>query len=51
MQTPQSETFQGRGDFVKLGQLDKHFVKDTRKKALQENILDYFLLDTLKTTF
>ena len=28
----QPEIFQGRGDFVKLGHSDKHFVKNSRKK-------------------
>ena len=30
----QPEIFQGRGDFVELGQFDKYFVKNTRKKGL-----------------
>ena len=29
----QQEIFQGRGGFVELGHLDKHFVKNTRKKG------------------
>ena len=28
----QPEIFQGRGDFVELGHLDKYFVNSTRKK-------------------
>ena len=47
----QPKMFQGRGGFEELGHFDKHFVKNTRKKALQGNILEFFLLDTLKTTF
>ena len=31
----QPEIFQGRGGFVELGHFDKHFVKNTRKKAPQ----------------
>ena len=37
--------------FVELGHFDKHFVKNTKKEAPQRNILEIFLLDTLKTTF
>ena len=47
----QPEIFQGRGGFVELGHFDKHFVKNTRKKVPLEKILEFFLLDTLKTTF
>ena len=47
----QPEIFQGRGGFVELGHFDKHFVKNTRKKAPPRKILEFFLLDTLKTTF
>ena len=47
----QPEIFQGREDFVELGHFDKHFVKHTRKKAPQGNILQFLLLNTLKTTF
>ena len=47
----QPEIFQGRGGFVKLGHLDKHFTKKSRKKAPQAKILEFFLLDTLKATF
>ena len=43
--------FQDRGGFVELGHFDKHFVKNARKKRPQGNILVFFLLDTLKTTF
>ena len=31
----QPEIFQGRGGFGKLGDLDKHFVKNSMKKSLQ----------------
>ena len=47
----QPEIFEGRGGFVKLGHFDKHFIKKSRKKATQEKFLEFFLLDTLKTTF
>ena len=33
-----------------LGHFDKYFVKSTRKKAPQGNILEFFLLHTTKTT-
>ena len=39
----QPEIFQGRGVFVEPGHFDEHFVKSTRKKALQGN--------QFKTTF
>ena len=35
----QPEIFQGRESFVKLGHFDKHFIKKSRKKAPQGNIL------------
>ena len=44
------EIFQGRGGFLELGHLDKLFIKNTRKSAPQENILEFFL-DAVKTTF
>ena len=47
----QPEIFQGRGGFVKLGHFDKYFNKKSRKKAPQGKCLEFFLLDTLKTTF
>ena len=47
----QPEIFQGRGGFVKLGHFDKHVIKKLRKKAPQGKDLEFFLLDTLKTTF
>ena len=49
----QPEIFQGKGGraFVERGHFDKHFVKNTRKRGPQGNILESFLLDTLKTTF
>ena len=46
----QPETFQGSRGFVELGHFDKHFIKST-KEAPQGNILEFFLLDTLKTIF
>ena len=47
----QREIFQGRGGFVKLEHFDKNFIKKSRKKAPQGRILEFFLLNTLKTTF
>ena len=47
----QPEIFQGRGGFVELEHLDENFIKDTRKKSPPGNILELFILDTLKTTF
>ena len=47
----QPEIFQGRGGFVKLRHFDKYFIKKSRKKAPQGKILEFFLLDALKTTF
>ena len=44
--------FQGRGGFVIFERFDKPFVKKLRKKKASEGkILEFFLLDTLKTTF
>ena len=40
------KNFKGRGGFVELRNFDKRFVKNTRKKVLQQNILHFFLLDT-----
>ena len=38
--------------FVDLGDFDKYFAKNTRKKRLsRETFWSFFLLDTLKTTF
>ena len=36
---------------VELEHFDEHFVKTKNKESPQENILMFFLLDTLKTTF
>ena len=47
----QSEIFQSRGGFVKLGHFNKHFIKKSRKKAPQGKTLEFFLLDTLKIRF
>ena len=47
----QPEFFQGRGGLMDLGHFYKHFVKNTRKKVLQEKIWEFFLLNTLKITF
>ena len=41
----QPEIFQDRGGFVELEHLDKHFVKNTRRKRLaRENFWIFFLL-------
>ena len=45
----QPEIFQGWGGFVKLGHFDKRFLKKLRKEAPQGKMLEFFLLDTLKT--
>ena len=47
----QPELFLGRGGFVKLGHFNKYFIKNSIKKASQGKILEFFLLDTLKTIF
>ena len=44
-----AKIFQSRGGFVELSYFDKHFFKN--KKAPQGNILEFFLVDTFKTTF
>ena len=36
---------------MELEQFNKHFMKNTRKKTPQGKTLEFFLLDTLKTTF
>ena len=46
-----TRNFSGQVRFVKLGHFDKHFIKKSRKKALQGKILKFFLLDTLRITF
>ena len=56
-----TRNFSGQeGGFVELEHFDKHFVKKKRKKkkkqnpekrGLQGNILEFFLLDTLKIVF
>ena len=44
--------FRARGEtFVELVHFDKDFIKNTRKEAPQGNILEFLLLDPLKTTF
>ena len=48
---PGQKKFQDRRGLVELGHFDKNFVKNTRKKALQEKTLKFFFLDTLKTIF
>ena len=47
-----SQNFFIAGEFLtKLGHFDKHFIKNSRKKAPQGKTLELFHLDTLKTTF
>ena len=41
----------GQGGSVELRHFDKHFVKTQEKKVLQGNILEFFLICTIKTTF
>ena len=36
---------------MEFGHFDKHFIKTQEEKALQGKILEFFLLDTLKSTF
>ena len=40
-----------RGGVVELGHFDKHFIKTTKRKGPTGNILKFFLLGILKTTF
>ena len=47
----QPEIFQDRGGLVKLGHFDVHFIKKSRKEAPLGKILEFFLVDTLKTLF
>ena len=47
----QPDFFQERKDFVELGHFDKYFVNNAGKEAPSGKILEFFLLDTLKTTF
>ena len=42
---------QGGTRFVELDTSDKDFVKTLEKETPQGNILEFFLLDTLKNTF
>ena len=51
MQARNQKKFHGRGGFVKIGHLNKHFLKNTRKEDPTGKIFVFFLLDTLKTTF
>ena len=47
----QPEIFQGRGGFIKLGNFDKHFLINSRKKVPEGKYLGFFFLDTFKTIF
>ena len=47
----QPQIIQGRWGFVKLGHFYKNFVKNSRKKVPAGKISEFFLLDTLETTF
>ena len=44
----QPENFPGSESFVELGHFNKLSVKNTRLKSSLGNILEFFLLDTLK---
>ena len=46
-----SRNCSGQGGSVKLRHFDKHFIKTQEKKVLQGNILGFFLVCTVKTTF
>ena len=46
----QSETFEGRTGFLELGHSINFLSKTQGQKATQEKILEFFLLDTFKTT-
>ena len=48
-----TRTFQGKGSgrFAELEHFDKDFVKNTKKRGLQRNILEVFVLNTFKATF
>ena len=46
-----NQKFFRAGGFVVLGQFHKHFIKNTRKKVPQGDILELFPLDTIKTLF
>ena len=43
--------FRAEGGLVELWHFNKHFVKNTRKKDSQGNILEFFLVDATKTIF
>ena len=47
----QPEMFKGKGGLVGLGQFYKHLVKTPEEKVPQGKFWEFFLLDTLKTTF
>ena len=51
MSGAQPENLQGRRGFVELEHFDKHFIRNSRKKAPQREFLEFFPLATLKTTF
>ena len=43
--------FRAEEVFGKIGHFDKHLVKNLEKKGSQEKVLEFFLLDTPKSTF
>ena len=47
----QPAIFQGGGGLVELVHCDENFVTNTRKKAPDGKMLEFFLLDSFKTTF
>ena len=46
-----AKVFQSREGFLVIGYFNKHFIRNKRKRTLQGNILEFFLLDTFETTF
>ena len=51
MQVHNQKCFEAVRVFVELGHFSKHLVKNTRNRDPKGDILEFFLLDTLKTTF
>ena len=48
---PKTEIFKGSWGFLEWGRFEKHFICNTPKKTLLGNILEFYLLDTLKAAF
>ena len=52
VQAPNQKFFRlGELDTSELGYIDKHFLKNAKRRSHMETFLRFFLLDTLKTTF